>query len=444
MPVALKALWKQFEPTPLPPNDPRYVETAAERHVPALATKFDLALSGDTAMPLLFTGVVGDGKTSTLNYLRSQWTTEGRFVAYAAAEDYIDPTRASFEDVVLLLLAIVDRSLTEHFAHSIDKPWYVKLWNEFCEIADLPEELQAEIKVGPFAKVVAKTKKSPSAHQRVLQGLRETKRKNFLDVANEYLREARAVVREETGGELVAILDNLDTIQGKLSTGQDRGEAIFIDRAYQLKELDAKVVYTVRLDIVRAHCADLPILYGSPPIIVPMLAVRDREGETSPEGLQRLREILALRIRAHLGAFAGDLDVVRQAREGALNEAAVRETVLQVFETEEAASQLCLSSGGHMRELVLLTREAIGQALTKKRQRITRDDVEAGVLGFDPFRRAAARKYKTELRHVAETKSIAELEIATQRELLRLRMIHEHYDHDFWYDVCPMVAPILK
>jgi hypothetical protein len=307
MQISLWSLANQFDPTaPLPPGDPRYVECATERHVPTLMAKFGLPLSRTTPAALLFSGQIGDGKTSTLNYLRGQREAQGDFVAYGQADLHLDLSRVHFEHVILLLLAIVERSLKDRFAQSLEKPWYVRLWQEFCRIANLPVELRFDVKVGPFLKITTNVKDSPDMNRVVLEGLRKTAGDTFLSMANEYLAEARKVVREETGGDLVAILDELDRITARHPTGEYMDEAIFINHAYQLKTLECKVIYTVRLPTVRAGGPDLPIMYGSPPIFVPMLAVRGRDGQTQPAGLQRLREILALRIRAELGAFGGD------------------------------------------------------------------------------------------------------------------------------------------
>jgi hypothetical protein len=96
-----------------------------------------------------------------------------------------------------------------------------------------------------------------------------------------------------------------------------------------------------------------------------------------------------------------------------------------------------------MRELIILMQNAIEQAVTYGREKINIQDVEAAVIDFAAFRRETAKKYLTELKWVADTKSISELPPDVQRELLGRRLVHEYYDREFWYDVGPMVVPIL-
>jgi hypothetical protein len=440
MAVELSSLYSDFDPLPLPPGDPRYVDTTVERNVPTLLTSLNLALMGDKARSILFTGLTGDGKTTTLNYVRNQQEIGGRFVAYGQAlvDVDIDPS-FSFEDLVIFLLGVTDRTLIKVLDKTIQEPWYKRIWNEFCDVANLPISLRGlEIHLGPFGKIMGVLKDSPSAKQAIRNGLREASA-SLVQMANDYLGHARQSIKEAGRGGLVVILDDMEKLPGKGPSGKPLDEELFVDRAAQVRSLDCEVIYTIRLSTYRAHSEELPILYGAP-IFVPMLPPRDRDGKNIPRSLQRMREIVALRIAYADGKLSGELKQLKAARAQALKEDHVNQAIASAFESIDVADSLCLASGGHMRELMLLVQASIVQAITANQPKIRQADVDAAVLAFDPFRRSEAEEYTADLRRIRETKSITGLKREVQSALLSRRLVHEYFDHSLWYDICPLVA----
>ncbi len=90
--------------------DPRYVECVQERGLPALFQLLRLPLADlDHPGPLLFTGHVGDGKTTLLKRLQVQLRREEKyFVAFGEADERLDLDDVEYDDVLPTILAVVD------------------------------------------------------------------------------------------------------------------------------------------------------------------------------------------------------------------------------------------------------------------------------------------------------------------------------------------------
>jgi HEAT repeat protein len=63
---------------------------------------------------------VGDGKTTILHQLHEQLEAEGVFVAYGEANDLLDLEDVEHEDVLLSLLALVDKALRQRYRADLD------------------------------------------------------------------------------------------------------------------------------------------------------------------------------------------------------------------------------------------------------------------------------------------------------------------------------------
>lgn len=192
MPTLQDVYW-QFDPLePLTADDPRYVDCIQERGIPALFAKLLLPLSGDRPQSLLFSGHLGDGKTTILNRLRGQLEAEGYFVAFGEADRRLDLNDVEYDDVLLTILAVVDQALRGKYRQSVEAGPFQHLWEELSRIAQLPVQLQgdAEVRLGPFVKMTATVKDAPDVRLQVRQNLRQARGPTFLQVVNDYISRA--------------------------------------------------------------------------------------------------------------------------------------------------------------------------------------------------------------------------------------------------------------
>ena len=143
---------------------------------------------------------------------------------------------------------------------------------------------------------------------------------------------------------LVVIADNLDRIVPIHDDyGRNSHDEIFLDRSDQLQGLDCHLIYTIPISMVYSNRAnDLKEIYGNPDLL-PMVMVQTPNGAVHPPGLAKMQEVLMRRIQPHIA----DVQLGRD-----------------VFENEEVVTQLCLASGGHVRELLLLVKESLNRTET--------------------------------------------------------------------------------
>jgi hypothetical protein len=331
----------------------------------------------------------------------------------------LDLRTVTYENVILMLLGVVDRSLRSDFWRKISPPWYERVWNEFCRIANLPVALQfdASIPLGPFFKLTMAVKDTPGTNEMVVKGLRDASSATFQDVVNEYFGRAEEIIKKKNQLPLIAILDGLDRIiSNRTASGSYTDVEIFRDRATQLTSLRCRVIYTVRSALVHAYPTDLAMSYRGP-FFNPMVPLRNRAGVANPASLDRLREVIEKRV-VEAGGTTGD-----------------------VFESAAIRDRLCQASGGHMRDLMGLVQFAVTKAKAFHGGfPIKASDVDDAIRDYGFMRRAQAEPLREPLRQVAEHKTISGLPPDVQQELLRNRLVHEYFDGDIWYDVCPLVA----
>ena len=105
--------------------------------------------------PFLFSGHIGDGKTTILKQLQGQLEREEHdLVAFGQADDRLDMSDVEYDDVLLAILSIVDQSLRQHFQVDMESNPLQRFWQEISRMANLPVQLdKAELSLGPFGKL---------------------------------------------------------------------------------------------------------------------------------------------------------------------------------------------------------------------------------------------------------------------------------------------------
>ena len=369
----------------------------------------------------LYSGYRGSGKTTELLRLKKDLEDRGHVVVYFAA----DEEDLSVQDVQYtdILLACTRHLLLELKEKANPDP--ILDWLK-ARLGDLKEVMLTEIKIEnvtlevglkEFAKIAAAVRSEPSQRQKI-RDLTEPHTETLIQALNVFVKDGRSHLPEKT--KLVIIADNLDRIVPIFrENGRSNYEEIFLDRHEQLKALECHVVYTVPISLIYSRWAtELQANYGIP-LVLPSIMVRWEDGNPYDRGLDILKDIIRLRLQPSL-----------------------RDSLVpDVFESEKVLQDLCLMSGGYVRDLVQLMQEAITKTEELPiRARAVQRAVEAL---RDVYRRAIEEKWWEALREVHRGKKIKQDDL--QRSLLFIRCVLEywyfddHGDKQTWYDVHPVL-----
>jgi hypothetical protein len=303
----------------------------------------------DTPLRFLFSGHIGSGKSSELQNLRhglESFEADGKrfFPIYLDASEYLNEYDVSPSDILLSIVAEVAATLKNDLKIELKDRYFVKRTNELWKF--LGREVDVEEVEVPLWEAKAKVKllkQAPTAREDVRKKLLP-QMPTIHEEINLVFDEARLALKNlkpEAGkapyADIVLILDSLEKIEriGNRKQGEESQRHLFIECAPQLIGLNAHVIYTVPLPLVRSHAPQLSVIYGESPSVLPMIKVEERKNHTPYDpGLACLRQILEKR--------AGTPDLDR-------------------FFTHEALNGLLKNCGGHVRDLMAFVRQACTQ-----------------------------------------------------------------------------------
>lgn len=423
----LKGIYNGFDPfRPLPAGDPAYVDCREVRGDGDILTELGTEiLFCDRKTCQLYAGHRGAGKSTELLRFRKYLEEQNCFVVYFQAdEEDIDPEDAQYTDILLACT----RHLIEELKETDPKPllnWLENRWQEMRDLALTQvslEKLSFGAKIAQFANLTANLRAVPSERQKIRQ-LVNPHTTTLIAALNQFIENAKNKLplgREQ----LVVIADNLDRIVPVIQEdGRTNHDHIFLDRCEQLKALSCNLVYTVPISMLYSHRAsDLRDNYGDAQIL-PMIMVRMPDGVVLEAGLAKLKEIIAKRVNP----IVGD-----------------RNLETEIFDSKETLEQLCLMSGGHVRELCLLMRGAVKRtnSLPITAKAVQRSITEAR----DVYRRTVNQEQWSILAEVSLSKQLANDD--RYRSLLFTRCLLEYVYFDEqgemkrWCDVHPLIRGI--
>jgi hypothetical protein len=370
--------------------------------------------AGQAAVHLL-TGLQGTGKTTELYRVKNllEAGVDGRnfFVSMLAAEKSLELADVKAE---LLSYQIISQLVTDlqNAGFHVSGPvltFFKDLRSEFRKLRIDAIELGSGI-VKFTLRVQDVTGDRREEYQRLLQG----NLPKIHDMANDHLLvEARSwLARCKNIDDILIVVDELD----RMPRSADR-ERLFIDGASWLRALGCHMLYTVPLDLYysRQHTRLLDI-YGTDPMILPVMPVHDREGREHPKALQALGEIVLRRGRA-AGLDIGD-----------------------IFEEEELLRKLLMVSGGHVRTLLRMIRSILNRCDNLPIPRIRADESihrEAA-----DMKRALSDEDWQILTKVHRTKEPVNGPESDQwNELIRGQYVLAYYEDGsgYWYDWNPLL-----
>jgi AAA ATPase domain len=429
-PDLLAHLFNAFNPfSALEPGDPFYVDCHAVRGDDdiwrELGRKIELS---NQPTCQLYTGHRGVGKTTELLRLRKMLKDKGYRVVYFASEDDVDEEDAQYTDILLACTRHILEDLQDLSDPSPLVNWLKSRWQSLVDLALTEvrfETLAVEQQISQFAKLTASLRLVPSTRQKIREQV-DYHSISLLEALNEFIANA---IKQLGNSKLVVIADNLDRI---VPVPRDEGgtnhDEIFINRSGQLRRLKCHVIYTVPISLVYSHQATaLRDNYGEYQVL-PMVMVRQKDnGDIESDGLAKIKELISQRIKPFAPELALDTEM---------------------FENVETLNQLCLISGGHMREVVQLTQSALNWTDTLP---VTASAVRRAISkARNTYRDAVDEPDWAKLAHVQRAQRVPN--DGNYRKLLFTRCVLEYHYLDregdliTWHDVHPLLksAPELR
>lgn len=343
----LKRLYNAFDPfRPLPAGDPAYVDcTDVRGDGDILESVGREILYSDRKTCQLYAGHRGAGKSTELLRLQKYLDENGFFVIYFAAEEEdIDPEDVQYTDILLACTRNILAGFKDKTDSQAISNWLNERWEDLKDLLQTKisiDELSIEAQVSQFAKITTKMRSEPG-ERRKIRDLINPHTITLTKALNEFIQDAKKNLPSGYN-ELVLIADNLDRIVPIIQAdGRSNHDQIFIDRNEQLKDLECHVIYTIPISLLYSdRAASLTEIYGIPQVL-PMVMVKTPENKPYPPGINKVIEILQKR----------------------LNTVDASKSIVDFFETRESLEMLCLMSGGHARNLLLLMKESLKYTTT--------------------------------------------------------------------------------
>lgn len=423
----LKKLFNSFDPfRPLPAGDPKYVDCREVRGDGDILEELGREIIFSERLTCqLYSGHRGAGKSTELLRLQQDLDNQGYFVIYFAAdEEDIDPEDAQYTDILLACT----RHLLDGLKNNADPQpllnWLKDRWHDLQDLALTEvslESLSVEVQLQQFAKLTANLRAVPSVRQKVRERINPYTI-TLIDALNEFIREAKQKLPEKYSL-LLIIADNLDRIVPVIQEdGRSNHDHIFLDRHEQLKALDCHLVYTVPISMLYSQkAADLRTNYGDNRVL-PMIMVQTPKNIIHQPGLNKLKEVIAKRVNQVIPDRALETEI---------------------FDSPQTLEQICLMSGGHVRELLLLLRAAIKRTdkLPISVKAVQRAITEAR----DTYRHTVQENQWQALANVSHSKRILNDELHRSLLFNRCLLEYRYLDGDEikrWYDVHPLIKGI--
>ena len=423
----LTNLYNAFDPFyPLPAGDPQYVDCREVRGDGDIIEDLGRKIKLSQRMTCqLYAGHRGAGKSTELLRLQEYLQNQGCFVVYFAADDEdINPEDTEYTDILLACT----RHLLESLRNANSKPlrdWMRDRWEDVKDLALTEvsfETLSLESQIAQFAKLTANVRTVPSLRQKIRDKI-NPHTTTLIDALNEFIGDAKKNLPDKPS-QLAVIADNLDRIVPFSQDGKRSNlDEIFLDRTEQLKALDCHVIYTIPISMVYSNRATELINNYNDPQVLPMIMVQNPDGSTNEAGLAKIKELIEKRVKQ-------------------VNPNQCLET--GVFDSRETLERLCLMSGGHVRNLLLMMQEAITR--TEDLPITAKAAQRAITQARDVYRRTPEEGEWQILAKVSQTQRI--LNDEQHRNLLFSRCILEYryYDEEGemqpWYDVHPLIKGI--
>jgi energy-coupling factor transporter ATP-binding protein EcfA2 len=324
-----------------------------------MSVSLDLQEVGEFST-ILFTGHRGCGKSTELRLLERNWRKQYH-VIYLETDEVTDINDVEYTDLYLLVAQYVEYELRK-IGIQIDpriirdfESWFADVTEETEETVESSISVEGEVTLGgespfpiPFlAKLLAKLTSQIKGGSKDKKTIRQTLEKDFsrlkttlnllLDDGNKKLRK-----KYPDHKSILLIFDNLDRCPLPVAN------RLFFDYGSQLQELRCTIVYTVPISALYSP-RGIANTFAEPKI-VPMVNIwefaRDRDRlNGNSQSIQALIDLLERRMDTK-----------------------------KVFASEQILRELIRASGGHIRHLMQMVREACLTAIGRGHSMIEVDD----------------------------------------------------------------------
>jgi hypothetical protein len=422
-------IYNSFDPSrPLPAGDLQYVDCRSVRGDEDIVTDVGKQIRNSDQMTYqLYTGHRGSGKSTELRRLQKSLEDHGFFVVYFEAdEEDIDPQNVEYIDILLACTRRFLKDIRSANAAPIQR-WLQDRGEELKDLAQMKISLDSvdlEQSLSVFTKLTASIRAEPTQRAKIRERV-NPHTTTLLAALNQFIADARQHLPNGKT-KLAMIVDNLDRIPIDFKdNGQSNHEEIFLHRSEQLKGLDCHMIYTVPIALVYSRWAnEVQTIYGKTQVL-PMVMVQQQNGAVYPAGLAKLREAIQLRVRPHAPKL--DLDI-------------------QVFDSRETLERLCISCGGHMRELMQMMQESLNRT---DQFPITAKSVQRAITELRAvYQRAVEEPEWARLAQVARRREVPNdnehRSLLQRRCILEYRYLDQEEEIITWYDVHPLIQRIKR
>ena len=293
-----------------------------------------IALSPNKPTYQLLSGHIGSGKTTELLRLKLGLEQQGFAVIYCRVDKYLQINDISLTELWLAILKLILQQL-ESKGDSLSLAYLPNT------IAEIEKWMRISVPIGgstyvPRLQRILQVLQDSDQNRRQLRHYLEPRIKSSLLAAGEEVTNIEVDRLKQMGKKgLVILVDNLD----RLSLAQV--EIIFGEGGKYLRQFQCHTIYTMPLLAIADHDEQFQQrlqqqLKGNTPIVLPNLAIRDRQGAINSSSLNLLRQVVLARVLPNLAA------------EKRL------ERVTDFFDHVATLDLLCVSSHGHLPYLLSL------------------------------------------------------------------------------------------
>ena len=380
---------------------------------------------------ILFVGYRGCGKSTELNRLQQDIQDKFLVINYSIQKE-LNPLSINYIELFIVTMERLFEAAEEHKLdikqELLDN---VLRWTRTKEIEEISDdyismdiEAGTEVKVGVpylhnfFAKFKAAAKTSESLKTKLKTNI-EPKLSELIDLCNSLIWEVRLQLDQRNGRDLIIIIEDLDKIL------LEQAKKLFNNYSIHLVRLNANVIFTFPIALYYSTYYNDIKTYFSNSYELPMIKVRNKDGSENPAAIEAMKDIVAARM---------DLDL---------------------FADPDILKSMILHSGGCMRDLFLMIKEAAEHALDYEREKIEEADrLRAYNLLKKEYKNSIADNRLGEVLYEAENyyKILAELAKSTNKQAenteevmhLRQNLSILGYNGEGWVDVHPLIKDILK
>ncbi|MEM6327814.1 MAG: hypothetical protein AAF791_11910 [Bacteroidota bacterium] len=413
-------------------DDPRYMDFTEWRSPMPIADRLaNLIARPSRAVPpehakVLFTGHKGCGKSTELRRLAAKLEADGFFVVYFDfAAEMADMSGVNYTDVLVkLMYQLVGAIQGTEVEGAIQQEAVDALYRRLAGVV-VEHERTKQVE-GAAESAVTFKPGIPGLFEmlsrlslRMSGGSKERKSLQyeidadiglFLFDLNLLIHDLQVRLRDAGSAGLVIIVDSLDRViltSSDDADGRTSHRELFIDHAEHLMAPVCSMVYTIPISLLSNE--NVANVWGTRPELLPMVKVHER------------------------GAPEADCDGALDAMVEAVGR---RIDLGAVFETPGDVRDLCRVSGGHLRDLMILLRDAC--SYTPDGAKITRRAVDLSIQDLvNSYQRAIEDE---EIPYLVEITRTQRLQNRPECSGLPLKLlVLEYRNGEPWTDLHPAV-----